>query len=41
MARMPGWLGHCLEQLADNKLIRPKADYVGPHGVTYVPMGQR
>jgi len=41
MARMPGWLGHCLEQLEDNKLIRPKAEYTGPHGVEYVPMDRR
>ncbi len=41
MARMPGWLGHCIEQLVDNKLIRPKADYTGPHGVEYVAIAQR
>ena len=26
-----GWLGHCIEQLVDNKLIRPH-EYTGPHG---------
>jgi len=41
MARMPGWLGHCLEQLKDNKLIRPMAEYTGPHGVAYVGIGER
>lgn len=41
MARMPGWLGHCIEQLVDNKLIRPRADYTGPHGATWVEIGAR
>lgn len=41
MARMPGWLGHCLEQLSDNKLIRPRAEYVGPHNVDYVAIDKR
>ena len=25
MARMPGWVGHCIEYLQDNKLMRPAA----------------
>ncbi len=41
MARMPGWLGHCIEQLDGNKLIRPRADYTGPHGIPYVPIAKR
>lgn len=41
MARMPGWLGHCLEQLKDNKLIRPMAEYTGPHGTAYVAIAER
>ncbi len=40
-SRMAGWTGHCIEQLAANKLIRPHADYTGPHGLTYLPMAQR
>ncbi len=40
-SRMAGWTGHCIEQLAANKLIRPHADYTGPHGLTYLPIGQR
>ncbi len=40
-SRMSGWTGHCIEQLAANKLIRPHADYTGPHGLTYQPIGQR
>jgi citrate synthase len=41
MARVAGWVGHCMEQLADNKLIRPNCEYIGPHGQPYVPMDQR
>lgn len=41
MSRMAGWSGHCIEQLKDNRLIRPAALYVGPHAVRYVPIEQR
>jgi citrate synthase len=41
MSRIAGWAGHCIEQLADNKLIRPRAHYTGPHGVGYVPIDKR
>jgi citrate synthase len=41
MSRISGWAGHCIEQLSDNRLFRPKAEYIGPHGVKYVPMDQR
>ena len=41
MSRMSGWSGHCIEQLADTRLIRPQALYVGPHGAKYVPMPER
>lgn len=40
-SRMSGWTGHCIEQLAANKLIRPHADYTGPHGLVYLPVDQR
>ncbi len=41
MSRISGWAGHCIEQLADNRLFRPKANYIGPHGVAYTPVDKR
>jgi citrate synthase len=41
MARIAGWAGHCIEHLQDNKLIRPQADYTGPHDQPYVPIDKR
>ncbi|MDX1674091.1 MAG: citrate/2-methylcitrate synthase [Longimicrobiales bacterium] len=40
-ARIAGWTAHILEQLDDNRLIRPKAEYVGPETRSVTPMGQR
>jgi citrate synthase len=41
MSRIAGWAGHCIEQLDGNRLIRPAAAYVGPHGQAYVAIGDR
>ena len=41
ISRVAGWCAHVMEQYADNKLIRPRANYVGPRGVKYVPIDQR
>ena len=41
MSRIAGWAGHCIEQLADTKLIRPHVAYTGPHGAKYVPIEKR
>ncbi|MGC1381204.1 MAG: citrate/2-methylcitrate synthase [Candidatus Baltobacteraceae bacterium] len=39
--RIAGWAGHILEQLADNRLIRPQATYEGPPAGPYVPIEKR
>jgi citrate synthase len=41
MARAAGWTAHVIEQLADNRLIRPKADYKGPQGLVVRPIAER
>jgi len=41
LSRTAGWAGHALEQIGAGRLIRPKADYVGPHDQPYVPIEQR
>jgi citrate synthase len=40
-SRIVGWSAHVLEQYANNRLIRPRAEYVGPKMTTYVPVAQR
>ncbi len=41
MSRVAGWAGHCIEQLEDNRLIRPRCEYTGPHEEPYVPIDDR
>jgi 2-methylcitrate synthase len=41
MARIAGWTAHLKEQRANNKLIRPSADYIGPQVRPYIPIAQR
>jgi citrate synthase len=42
VSRISGWTAHVIEQLDDNRLIRPRADYVGPaYPNKYVPIEQR
>ncbi len=41
IARTSGWTAHVLEQLADNRLIRPQSVYTGPVGQKVTPIAQR
>jgi citrate synthase len=41
MSRVVGWAAHVIEQHADNRLIRPSSEYVGPSLRTYVPIDRR
>jgi citrate synthase len=41
VARMSGWTAHCIEQIGDNRLIRPLSAYVGPSPRDYVPITAR
>lgn len=40
-SRTSGWTAHLLEQWEDNRLIRPRAEYVGPRGKTVEPLAAR
>jgi citrate synthase len=42
VSRISGWTAHVLEQYANNRLIRPRAEYTGPtYPQTFVPLEQR
>ena len=42
ISRMAGWAAHIIEQLDDNRLIRPRAEYIGPpYPAPYIPMEER
>jgi citrate synthase len=42
VSRVSGWTAHVMEQLSDNRLIRPRADYQGPaYPQKYVPIEKR
>ena len=42
VSRISGWSAHVLEQLSNNRLIRPRAEYTGPaYPQTWVPLDQR
>lgn len=41
ISRITGWAAHCFEQRANNRIIRPAADYTGPDDRSYLPIEQR
>ena len=41
MSRITGWTAHLFEQYANNRLIRPKAEYTGPRGLKVTPLEAR
>jgi citrate synthase len=41
VGRTPGWLAHVLEQYSDNRIIRPRAEYIGKQRLEYVPVEKR
>ena len=41
ISRVAGWAAHVLEQHANNRLIRPRAEYTGPTHATYIPVDRR
>jgi citrate synthase len=41
IARISGWVAHVEAQYANNRLIRPRARYVGKRDLRYVPVGER
>ncbi|HEV2133517.1 MAG TPA: citrate synthase [Terracidiphilus sp.] len=42
VSRIAGWAAHVIEQLDDNRLIRPRAEYIGPaYPSPYIPVEQR
>ena len=41
VSRVGGWMAHALEQLEDNRLIRPSSQYVGATGRSWTPLDER
>jgi len=41
ISRTSGWAAHIIEQRSDNKLIRPKSNYIGPPPLKYVDIKDR
>ena len=41
VSRISGWTGHILEQYGNNKLIRPRAEYIGQRDLKYTPIAER
>ncbi len=41
LSRVAGWTAHVLEQMADNRLMRPRSNYTGPESAPWVPLDER
>ena len=41
MSRVTGWTAHCMEQRANNRIIRPSAEYTGPETSVWVDLEDR
>jgi citrate synthase len=41
VGRVGGWSAHCFEQLAENRLIRPRSQYMGERGRRWTPLAER
>ncbi|MBO8182095.1 MAG: citrate synthase [Archaeoglobus sp.] len=41
IGRIAGWCAHVIEQYENNRLIRPRADYIGPERRSYIPLDER
>lgn len=41
VSRVSGWTAHILEQYANNRIIRPVADYIGPVDLAFKPISER
>ncbi len=41
ISRVAGWTAHVMEQLMDNRIMRPDSEYVGPKDQKYIPISQR
>ena len=41
VSRVLGWTAHVVEQLSDNRIFRPKANYQGGEGKKFVPIDER
>ena len=40
-SRVSGWAAHVMEQYSDNRLIRPRAEYIGERKREYIPIEDR
>lgn len=41
ISRVSGWIAHILEQYENNRLIRPRAEYIGPRKQQFIPIEKR